>query len=155
MKNILKIVILTLMVSELNASLLDGLFDKLVHESGTWQDDPENWKRVFGIGHKEKITEIHSYYWRSPNFTVEYEYFFELEVIERGYTDWINNLIEMNAEVKKKKKECVSLLSDTFLNKPRWFISDNKENYRCFSNDNIKVFFNTKNRRIYMTESQI
>jgi hypothetical protein len=46
------------------------------HESGTWQNDAKNWKRAFGEQQPKKIKVTNSWFWRSPHFTHEFEYFF-------------------------------------------------------------------------------
>jgi hypothetical protein len=32
----------------------------LFHESGTWEDDPKNWKRMFGDEKPDGVTLVHS-----------------------------------------------------------------------------------------------
>lgn len=48
------------------------------HQSGTWSDDPKNWQRAFGEQTPTNLAVIHSQYWRSAHWTMEYEYFFEV-----------------------------------------------------------------------------
>ena len=47
------------------------------HRSGTWNDNPKNWERAFGQKPPKDLKIVHSQYWRSPHFTLEFEYFFE------------------------------------------------------------------------------
>jgi hypothetical protein len=49
------------------------------HESGTWKDDARNWKRIFRAPKPEDITVVHSWFWRSPHFTYEYEYYIQIQ----------------------------------------------------------------------------
>lgn len=46
--------------------------------AGTWEDDPGNWGRAFGSTKPPDVKVVHSKYWRSPHFTYEYSYFFEI-----------------------------------------------------------------------------
>jgi hypothetical protein len=51
--------------------------------NGTWNDDPDNWERAFGESRPaDGITIVHSWYWRSPHFTAEYRWIFELRLTE-------------------------------------------------------------------------
>ncbi len=43
--------------------------------SGIWSDDPGNWKRIFQGPKPAGVEMVHSWYWRSPHFTLEFEYF--------------------------------------------------------------------------------
>jgi hypothetical protein len=47
--------------------------------SGSWEDDPQNWERAFGAKRPATVVVVHSRYWRSPHWSVEYEYFFQLK----------------------------------------------------------------------------
>lgn len=39
------------------------------HESGTWEDDPKHWQRIFREPKPEHVEVERSWYWRSPDFT--------------------------------------------------------------------------------------
>lgn len=47
--------------------------------AGTWEDDPDNFRRAWGISPPEEIRVIHSWYRRSPHFTLEEMYYFEID----------------------------------------------------------------------------
>jgi len=47
---------------------------------GTWVDDDGNFKRVFGFSKPPDVDVLHSYYWKSPHWSVEYRYFIALKV---------------------------------------------------------------------------
>lgn len=53
------------------------------HRSGVWQDDPANWRRAFGTGQPSDAVVVHSFYWRSPHWTFEFEYFFHIRANDR------------------------------------------------------------------------
>ena len=46
--------------------------------AGTWVDDPGNWSRVFQSTKPPDVTVVHSKYWRSPHWTFEFAYYFEI-----------------------------------------------------------------------------
>ena len=50
---------------------------------GTWVDDPGNFKRLFGGPPPKDIQVLHTYYWKSPHWTNEYQYFFALRTFLR------------------------------------------------------------------------
>jgi hypothetical protein len=54
-----------------------------IEHAGTWEDDPKNWNRAFGEELPKEVKVIHSKYWRSDHFTVEFEYYFEVEATSR------------------------------------------------------------------------
>ena len=47
------------------------------HSSGTWVDDPKNFKRAWGQSPPADVQIRHSWYWRSVHFTREEAYYFE------------------------------------------------------------------------------
>lgn len=122
-----------------------------ISKEGTWEDDPKNWQRVFGQGHSDRLKEIHSYYWRSAHWTLEYEYFFELALNKADSEDWIGNIKEI------KGKECLSMMDGSFIKKPKWFLSDKKSSYRCFvaPKGRGNIFFHKKSGHFFMTDSMI
>ena len=46
---------------------------------GTWVDDGRNFDRVFGFSRPPEVHVIHSYYWKSPHWSSEYQYFMALQ----------------------------------------------------------------------------
>lgn len=59
--------------------------------AGTWEDDPKNWSRAF---HEDRpgdgIEDVRSWYMRTPHFTAEFAWFFELRVtpeVKRGIAE--------------------------------------------------------------------
>lgn len=50
--------------------------------AGTWENDSGNWKRAFSSDPPPGITVVNSWYWRSAHWTLEHEYFFEIEVTD-------------------------------------------------------------------------
>ncbi len=77
-------------------TLLTALLLAGCHESGTWKDDARNWKRVFRVAKPSDITVVHSWFWRSPHFTYEYEYYLQVQKHE----DLQRRLLTMNPMVE-------------------------------------------------------
>ena len=50
-----------------------------IRHAGTWEDDPGNWYRAFQEQQPAQVKVVHSKYWRSDHFTVEFIYYFEVE----------------------------------------------------------------------------
>ena len=46
--------------------------------AGRWQDDPKNWGRAFHSMKPPDVVVLHSDYWRSPHWTYEAGYVFEV-----------------------------------------------------------------------------
>jgi hypothetical protein len=53
---------------------------------GTWIDDDGNFNRVFGFSKPQDLEVLHSYYWKSPHWTVEYIYFISLKASPKFVT---------------------------------------------------------------------
>jgi hypothetical protein len=47
-------------------------------QSGRWEDDERNWERAFRTSKPEDVVVVHSQYWRSPHWTYEAGYAFEI-----------------------------------------------------------------------------
>jgi hypothetical protein len=59
--------------------------------AGTWENDSKNWKRAFGSVPPDGITVVNSWYWRSAHWTLEQEYFFEIEATDEVAQELINS----------------------------------------------------------------
>ena len=142
------ILLLTVMLLLLNVSGC-GYFS-----SGTWTDDPDNWERAFQLQKPEDVVVVHSQYWRSPHFTYEYRYFFEIaaneELEQQLFTE--NDLILWdNVESWD--------VADVFYEAPDWFVTKSLENYEVYQyqdevNCNLLVFVERESRTIYLADYQ-
>jgi len=56
------------------------------HRSGTWIDDPRNFERAWGTRPPSGVQLVRSWYWRSPHFTREEIYYFQLKA-PQGYAE--------------------------------------------------------------------
>lgn len=97
----------------LSAVLLVGC-----HESGTWRDDAGNWKRIFRVEKPANVTVVHSWFWRSPHFTYEFEYYLQVE----KNADLQKRLLTMNPMKQVgEEKELQAVMAWSQQNRPAWF----------------------------------
>ncbi len=96
--------------------------------SGTWEDDPRNWRRAFQSTKPPDVIVLHSKYWRSPHFTYEFQYFFE--IVQNGnlksqlFTQ--NKLHRIEGEQAAKAKE------NHFSEIPSWFTPKSVGDYEVW-----------------------
>ena len=88
------------------------------HESGTWRDDAGNWKRIFRVKMPANVQVVHSWFWRSPHFTYEFEYYLQIAKNE----DFQRRLLTMNPmrEVREAK-ELNAIMAGSQQHRPAWF----------------------------------
>jgi hypothetical protein len=123
--------------------------------SGTWNNDPQNWNRAFHSRKPKDVNVIHSRYWRSPHWTNEFEYFFEIEDNEKLKTQ----LFSENHLIKIEDKEAQKAMVNFFGEKPEWFIPGKIVAYKIYVYEkeprgNFRVYINRKSGRIYLTDYQ-
>lgn len=86
--------------------------------SGTWTDDPKNWKRAFNETRPgDGISIVHSWFMRTPHFTAEFAWFFELELSE----DAKKELLASPQLVKLSGVSIEALYSRMYQDRPSWF----------------------------------
>jgi hypothetical protein len=122
--------------------------------AGTWEDDPKNWYRAFNKEQPSEVKVIHSKYWRSAHFTLEFIYYFEVETTP----EW------RDAFLKKRSLGLVSPStarsfrtnndSDTT---PNWFASDTLDHYDVWDKAGYfgSVWINKTNGHIYFYDEQL
>lgn len=93
--------------------------------SGAWEDDPDNWERAFNTRKPDDVTVVHSLYKRFPHFTLEFEYYFQIEANETlrkqlfEGTDMV--LAEGGGEVEQYHNS-----------EPSWFVPKAPEKYEVW-----------------------
>ena len=93
----------------------------LVGCGGKWDDDKKNWSRAFnGQTPPSDVKVIHSRYWRSPHFTYEAYYYFELTASQGFLEGWLKGLVKV-----APSKDNIGPLPD----KPAWFLPKSIESY--------------------------
>ena len=91
--------------------------------SGTWTDDPGNFKRIFDFSKPDDVKVLHSYYWKSPHWTVEYAYFIVLQPSQK----FTSGLTDPRIVTVVKSDE--ALLDSCDGKRPAWFLPKPITNY--------------------------
>jgi hypothetical protein len=97
-------------------------------KSGTWEDDPDNWRRVFGGEKPSHVVILHSRYWRSPHFTVEEEYFFALGADPSTRALFLGK----GAMVQIEGDEASAVKDNHFGDVPPWFAPKAADKYEVW-----------------------
>jgi hypothetical protein len=97
--------------------------------SGTWSDDPKNWRRAFDESRPaDGITIVHSWYMRTPHFTAEYAWFFELQLAEK-----VKSQIVTNSDFTKLPAFSLEdLRLRTYSDRPKWFAPEPLAAYEVY-----------------------
>jgi hypothetical protein len=122
--------------------------------SGTWQDDPKNWYRAFREEQPSQVKVVHSKYWRSNHFTLEFMYYFEVEATP----EWRDSFL---------MKKGLALVSPSFAGSfraynssddtPDWFAPDPVSLYDVWDKDGYhgSVWINKTNGHLFSYEWQL
>jgi hypothetical protein len=94
--------------------------------SGTWVDDDGNFKRVFGFSKPGDMTVIHSYYWKSPHWSAEYQYFIALQASSK-FVDGLTSS-ELMITVASDR----TVLDACRAERPQWFLPKSLGNYEVW-----------------------
>jgi hypothetical protein len=90
---------------------------------GTWVDDGGNFKRVFGFSKPPEVKVLHSYYWKSPHWSVEYRYFISLQASAK-FVDGLTSSELMTVVVPDS-----AVLDICGGERPKWFLPKSLGNY--------------------------
>ncbi len=95
-------------------------------QSGTWEDDPNNYRRAWGTDPPESLTVVHSWYQRMPHFTREEIYFFHI-ANSPGFA-------ETFAQTNEMQRAKAELLEDFWFcaARPGWFAPGDPRQYRAW-----------------------
>jgi hypothetical protein len=124
--------------------------------AGTWHDDPGNWQRAFQSTKPPDVTVVHSRYWRSPHWTYEFEYFFEImpnaKLKEQIFTK--NKLRKLTGDEATKARQNV------FGDVPPWFAPKVWSEYDIWvfdgePNRNFKVLIDTRSGAMFVNDYQV
>lgn len=126
-------------------------------KSGTWEDDPRNWGRAFDSEKPTYVEVVHSKYWRSPHFTYEFEYFFEISD-RRG--EFKKELFSRNSLVKLPPSEAAEARDHCFGEPPPWFVPRAAAEYDVWvycdlPRGNFRVFVETKTGSVFLADHQV
>jgi len=130
------------------------------HRSGTWTDSPKNWERAFGQKPPADIKITHSRYWRSPHFTLEFEYFFQIEPSEKLRKEFnAEGRLESFTPSTKDEQETIQRF---FEQKPEWFIPKSLDHYEIWKGkasdrdyERFRLFIDRETGTMFMTDFSV
>jgi hypothetical protein len=100
--------------------------------SGTWEDDPGNWGRAFQSTKPPDVVVVHSKYWRSPHWSYEFEYYFEIAP-NAGLK---RQLFSANKLRRVTGSEAEKIRGKVLPNAPAWFAPKRVAEYEVWVFDN-------------------
>jgi hypothetical protein len=123
-------------------------------QSGTWEDDPKNWERIYSVKKPEDIRVIHSWYWRSPHWSLEQEFFIEIE-----YNDQVLKSFFSKGNLEQiKNGNALKIESDLDQNKPKWFSPKTNDQYEIWVSaelgDDFMLFIDKKSGHLFWRDIQ-
>ncbi|HEV8113280.1 MAG TPA: hypothetical protein VGR31_10945 [Planctomycetota bacterium] len=98
-------------------------------KAGTWEDDPKNWQRAFDAPLPPDVVVVHSKYWRSPHWTHECAYSFEVEAtgaVREHLFDWANL-------ARASPKDVAEWKADLGPESPAWFCPKPLASYEAWT----------------------
>jgi hypothetical protein len=124
--------------------------------SGTWNDDPENWHRAFRSTRPSDVVVVHSRYWRSPHWSYEFEYFFEIA----PNAALKQQLFTANTLRQLTGKDAVEARARVFGDAPPWFAPKSLASYEVWvpaddPRSNFKVIIDKASGHIFLTDYQV
>lgn len=122
--------------------------------AGTWEDDPENWKRAFGVEQPPDLRILHSRYWNSGHFTHEYAYYFEVEASPR----WREGFWREHGLLQEPPERVMGSLPPLSGNNiPDWFAPGTSDQYIKWegAKDGLWVWVRKSDGRLFLHNRQV
>ena len=124
--------------------------------SGTWEDNSGNWQRAFKSTKPDDVKIIHSKYWRSPHWTYEFEYFFEIEANPKLK----EQLFTQNKLRQLTGSDVATAKDSTFGEAPAWFAPKAADAYEIWIYEeeprgSFKVLIDKETGTIFLTDYQV
>jgi hypothetical protein len=122
--------------------------------SGTWEDDNKNWTRAYNQPLPDSINLIHSWYWRSPHWTLEQALYFETT-----YNEVIKKTFISDSTVKTLNyKDTINI--DFFNQRPKWFIPKPYKFYHIWRGckgeyDHFIFLIDKENEHMFWTDYEL
>jgi hypothetical protein len=124
--------------------------------SGTWDDDPKNWSRAFRSAKPPDVLVVHSRYWRSPHWSYEFEYFFEIapNAALKAQLFGANNLRQLTG------KDAIEAQAKVFGAAPPWFAPKSLDSYEVWvfgdqPQSNFKLLIDRASGHMFMNDYQV
>jgi hypothetical protein len=127
--------------------------DSVLH-AGTWEDDPKNWYRAFNEEQPADVKVVHSKYWRSDHFTVEFIYYFEVDATPK----WRDTFFAKRDIKLVPPATARSFRTDTHSDDtPGWFAPDPVDRYEVWDKAGYfgSVWIDKTNGHIFFYEAQL
>ncbi|MBZ5538523.1 MAG: hypothetical protein LAO31_21470 [Acidobacteriia bacterium] len=124
--------------------------------SGTRLDDPGNWQRAFRSTKPADVVVVHSRYWRSPHWTFEFEYFFEIapheKLREQLFRENKLRRLSINEAARSRDKGYGSI--------PAWFAPKPPDNYDIWVHaeeprGDFQVIIDRETGTIFLSDRQV
>jgi hypothetical protein len=109
-------------------ALLASLLVAGCHRSGTWDEDPKNVERAWGIRLPAEVKLRHSWYWRSAHFTREEAYYFQFG----WHQQFFESMIAENQMRRSAASRLQELRDYSCFERPAWFIPGNFSEYEAW-----------------------
>jgi len=125
-------------------------------KAGTWEDDPENWNRALRSTKPPEVEVMHSRYWRSPHWSYEFEYFFEIGPNAKLK----EQLFGKNKLQQVTGDEAANIKRNVFRDPPKWFAPNDVTEYEVWvlegePNSNFKVLIDKKSGVTFFNDYQV
>ena len=126
------------------------------HESGTWNDDAWNWMRIFRVPKPADITVVHSWFWRSPHFTYEYEYYIHVQ----KNADFQKRLLTMNPMKQPKQEGELQKAIKWSQHRPTWFVPKPIAQYEVWlysnaPNSHFRLVIDRETGDLFLSDTQL
>jgi hypothetical protein len=125
-----------------------------IQHAGTWEDDPQNWYRAFGVQPPSQVKVIHSKYWRSNHFTYEFVSYFEVEATP----EWRDEFLRRRGLAAVSPSTASSFRTYNHSDGiPDWFAPDPVELYGVWDimDHPGSVWINKATGHIFFSEEQL
>lgn len=123
--------------------------------SGIWEDDPGNWERVFRSAPPDSLIVIHSKYWRSPHWSYEFGYYFQIAANH----ELMSQLFAQNELMRLKGEEAGAAINDILDAPPEWFLPKEINAYEVWvqvknTESNFLLFVDIHTGDLYLADYQ-
>ena len=124
-------------------------------KSGTWEDDPANWRRACGSEKPPHVEVVHSRYWRAPHVTFEGSYFFE---VRDPKGEFRKELFTRNALARRPQSEVADAKQAP--GAPSWFLPRPGQTYEVWGyqdspRGNFRAIVDTETGAIFLSDYQL
>src|SRR5690606_32549419 len=120
-------------------------------DSGTWDNDEDNWERIFYTEKPDDIVINNSRFWKSSHWTYEYYFFIEIQKNKA----FASKIIKEN----NLRKAAVKEDPDFFGDKPDWFLPQDIDKYELWQEqdkyENMKLYIDKEKGTIFLTDYQL